>query len=75
MHFAQIGHIQIADSPARNQPGTGEIHWSYLLNQIEAMNYTGYIGLEYIPAPDTLGSFGWLPAEKRIACSTSDLTF
>ncbi len=74
-HFAQIGHIQIADSPARNQPGTGEIHWSYLLRQIEALNYAGYIGLEYIPTPDTLGSFGWLPPDKRIACSTSDLIF
>ena len=72
-HFAQIGHIQIADSPARNQPGTGEIHWKYVFEQIEALNYTGYIGLEYIPTPDTAGSFGWLPAGKRISCSVSDL--
>ncbi len=73
-HFAHIGHIQIADSPARNQPGTGEINWKYLLGQLEALNYTGYIGLEYIPAPDTLGSFGWLPIEKRGSCSVADLT-
>jgi hydroxypyruvate isomerase len=72
-HFAHIGHIQIADSPARNQPGTGEINWKYLLGQVEALNYDSYIGLEYIPAPDTLGSLGWLPVEKRIACTTSDL--
>lgn len=72
-HFAHIGHIQIADSPARNQPGTGEINWKYLFGQIEALGYDGYIGLEYIPAPDTLGSFGWLPPEKRVTCTTTDL--
>lgn len=72
-HFAHIGHIQIADSPARNQPGTGEINWKYLLGQIEALHYDGYIGLEYNPAPDTLGSFGWLPIEKRGSCSVADL--
>ena len=72
-HFAHIGHIQIADSPARNQPGTSEINWKYLLAQIEAMNYDGFIGLEYIPAPDTLGSFGWLPKDKRVTCAASDL--
>ena len=72
-HFTHIGHVQIADSPARNQPGTGEINWKYLLGQLESMNYGGYIGLEYIPAPDTLGSFGWIPAPHRVSCATSDL--
>ena len=72
-HFAHIGHIQIADSPARNQPGTGEINWKYLLSQIEILNYDGYIGLEYIPAPETQSSFGWLPIEKRVSCSAADL--
>jgi hydroxypyruvate isomerase len=72
-HFARIGHIQVADSPARNQPGTGEINWKYVLGQLEASNYDGFIGLEYIPAPDTLGSFGWLPKDKRATCYTADL--
>jgi len=72
-HFAHIGHVQIADSPARNQPGTGEINWKYLLGQLESMNYSGYIGLEYIPVPDTLGSFDWIPAAHRVSCATSDL--
>jgi hydroxypyruvate isomerase len=72
-YFKHIGHIQIADSPARNQPGTGEINWKYVLGQIDALNYDGYIGLEYIPAPDTLGSFGWLSKENRITCDVSVL--
>ena len=72
-HFKHIGHIQIADSPKRNQPGTGEINFNYVLGQLEALNYDGFIGLEYIPEPDTLGSFGWLPKEKRTTCTTADL--
>src|SRR3712207_7312704 len=26
-HFDMVGHIQIADSPGRGEPGTGEIHY------------------------------------------------
>ena len=72
-HIAQIGHVQVADSPSRNQPGTGEINWKYLLGQLEALNYDGYIGLEYNPVPNTLASFGWLPADKRVLCSAANL--
>lgn len=74
-HIAPIGHIQVADSPNRNQPGTGEINWTYLLNQLEVLNYDGYIGLEYSPAPNTLASFGWLPTNNRVFCNTADLIF
>lgn len=73
-NFAHIGHIQIADSPTRNQPGTGVINWKYLLGQLETLNYQGYIGLEYNPVPNTLASFGWLPSEKRVSCTSGELT-
>ncbi|MBN1922972.1 MAG: TIM barrel protein [Anaerolineae bacterium] len=72
-HHDTIGHIQIADSPARHQPGTGEIAWRFVLGELEALGYEGFIGLEYIPVPDTLASLQWLPADKRGACSTADL--
>jgi hydroxypyruvate isomerase len=74
-HIAHIGHVQVADSPARNQPGTGEINWRFVFSQLETLNYDGYIGLEYIPAPNTLASFSWLPTGKRFSCSTGDLIF
>jgi hydroxypyruvate isomerase len=74
VHRGAIGHIQIADSPGRHQPGTGEIAWRFVLGEIEALGYTGFIGLEYIPLHDTLTSLQWLPADKRRACSTADLT-
>jgi hydroxypyruvate isomerase len=59
-HFARIGHIQIADNPGRHQPGTGEINFPFLFRRLDELSYPGYIGLEYVPAPDTTGSFGWL---------------
>jgi hydroxypyruvate isomerase len=59
-HLARIGHIQIADNPGRHQPGTGEINFPFLFRRLDELNYSGYIGLEYVPAPDTTGSLGWL---------------
>ena len=59
-HLARIGHIQIADNPGRHQPGTGEINFPFLFRRLDELNYPGYIGLEYVPTPDTAGSFGWL---------------
>ena len=59
-HAARIGHIQIADNPARHQPGTGEINFSFVLKEIDAMGYDGFVGLEYIPHPDSSSSFGWI---------------
>lgn len=58
--LARIGHIQIADNPGRHQPGTGEIHFPFLFRRLDELGYSGYVGLEYVPTPDTLGSLGWL---------------
>jgi hydroxypyruvate isomerase len=59
-NLEHIGHIQIADNPGRHQPGTGEINYQYLLEAIDRIGYPGYVGLEYIPDPDTKASLGWL---------------
>lgn len=55
-----IGHIQIADNPGRHQPGTGEINYNFLLHELDRMGYEGYVGLEYIPTPDTPTSLNWV---------------
>ena len=47
MHLVE--HIQIADLPGRNEPGTGEIDWATLLADLRALGYTGPFGLEYRP--------------------------
>ncbi|MCA1719374.1 MAG: TIM barrel protein [Actinobacteria bacterium] len=65
-HFDHIGHVQIADSPERGEPGTGEIRFPYVLGALEEFGYDGYVGLEYGPTTETTeDSLGWLPRELR----------
>jgi hydroxypyruvate isomerase len=65
-HIGEIGHVQIADSPARGEPGTGEIRYPYVLAVLEDLGYDGYVGLEYNPTTEqTEESLGWLPSELR----------
>lgn len=54
-----IAHIQIADVPARNEPGTGEIGWTYVFNRIDGLGYEGWVGCEYRPAGETKAGLGW----------------
>jgi hydroxypyruvate isomerase len=58
--FTWIGHVQIADSPHRNEPGTGEINYPYVLAAIDDVGYDGWVGLEYRPANGTERSLRWL---------------
>jgi hydroxypyruvate isomerase len=58
--FPLIGHVQIADVPARNEPGTGELNWSFVFKRADAMGYDGWIGCEYRPAGDTIEGLSWI---------------
>ena len=65
-HVGMIGHVQVADSPGRGEPGTGEIRYPYVLGVLEKLGYDGYVGLEYNPTTETTEeSFDWLPKELR----------
>ena len=59
-HLATIGHMQIADTPGRHEPGTGEIHYGFLFDFIDASGYGGWIGCEYKPRTTTSDGLGWL---------------
>ena len=64
-NVANIGHIQIADSPARNEPGTGELSWEFIFDQIDNSGYSGWVGLEYKPSRgDTDASLAWTEAYR-----------
>jgi hydroxypyruvate isomerase len=63
--FGYIGHIQIADVPGRNQPGSGEIYYPEIFRTLSRLKYPGYIGLEYRPSLETDASLEWLPREHR----------
>ncbi len=58
-HMPVIAHMQIADVPARNEPGTGEIGWSYLFRRMDELGYQGWVGCEYRPAGETVAGLGW----------------
>jgi hydroxypyruvate isomerase len=58
-HLARIGHIQLADNPGRNEPGTGEINYPFLFAHLDRIGYAGWIGCEYKPATSTDAGLGW----------------
>lgn len=72
-HIGMMGHIQVADSPERHEPGTGEIHYAHVLAAFDELDYQGYIGLEYNPATDSEASFSWLPANRYGPLAVSKL--
>ncbi|WP_395344443.1 TIM barrel protein [Ningiella sp. W23] len=47
--FDQVAYIQLADSPDRNQPGTGEVAYGRVLTRLRELGYSGYIGAEFFP--------------------------
>ena len=58
-HVDKIGHMQLADTPGRHEPGTGEINYPFLFAHIDKIGYQGWIGCEYRPAGDTEAGLGW----------------
>jgi hydroxypyruvate isomerase len=60
-NLPKIAHIQLADNPGRNEPGTGEINYPFLFDYIDKLGYSGWIGCEYKPKTDTVAGLGWLP--------------
>lgn len=64
-HTARTGHVQIADHPGRNEPGTGGLSLDRWLLDLESAGYAGWVGLEYKPSTNTASAFDWLPRERR----------
>ena len=58
-NLARIAHVQLADNPGRNEPGTGEINYPFLFDHLDKIGYRGWIGCEYKPRTTTLEGLGW----------------
>ena len=58
-NLARIAHLQLADNPGRNEPGTGEINYPFLFAFLDKIGYEGWIGCEYKPAAATEAGLGW----------------
>ena len=59
-----IRHIQIADTPGRHEPGSGEIGYPQLFRLLDALGYAGWVGCEYLPSTTTEASLAWLAAAR-----------
>ena len=58
-YLPRIGHVQLADNPGRNEPGSGEINYAFLFAHLDRIGYGGWIGCEYKPATSTEAGLGW----------------
>ena len=58
-NLGAIRHVQIADNPGRNEPGTGEIRYDFVLAELDRLGYTGWVGCEYKPLTTTEAGLGW----------------
>jgi hydroxypyruvate isomerase len=59
-HLSRIGHVQLADNPGRNEPGTGEINYDFLFAHLDRIGYSGSVGCEYKPADTTEAGLAWM---------------
>jgi hydroxypyruvate isomerase len=64
-HRHLIEHVQIADVPGRHEPGTGQQPIPAFLEQLDALGYSGAVGLEYRPTAATDDALAWLPRARR----------
>jgi hydroxypyruvate isomerase len=55
-------HYQIANPPDRGEPDEGELNHRWLLQQIDASGFAGYVGCEYRPRAGTVAGLKWAPA-------------
>lgn len=65
-NLAKIAHVQLADNPGRNEPGTGEINYHYLFKFLDEIDYKGWVGCEYKPKTTTGEGLSWLKLHNVI---------
>lgn len=64
-HAARIRHIQFADVPGRQEPGSGELDFQRIFETIDNAGYEGYLGAEYLPSGMTSDSFSWFEGYRQ----------
>ena len=61
-YAALTRHYQIASPPDRGEPDEGDLNYRWLLQQIDASGYKGWVGCEYKPRRSTVDGLGWAAA-------------
>ena len=57
--FPQVGHVQIAAVPSREEPDAGEINFPAVFDALDRLGYAGWVGCEYKPRGRTEDGLGW----------------
>lgn len=66
--YPYCGHMQIGNTPGRNEPGAGELNFDYIFRTMQALGWDRWIGCEYTPSTTTLESIGWhIPFQRKTA--------
>jgi hydroxypyruvate isomerase len=63
-----VDYVQIADSPGRGEPGSGEVDWPARLAVLRDSGYAGPIGLEYFPTVESTASLAYI---KNVAATVA----
>lgn len=64
---SRIAHVQIADNPGRQEPGTGEINYNTIFKALDEAGYSGWVGAEYKPKAATSAGLGWFDVWRNRA--------
>jgi hydroxypyruvate isomerase len=61
-YAALTRHYQIANPPDRGEPDAGDLNYAWLLKEIDASGYKGWVGCEYKPRRGTVEGLAWTKA-------------
>lgn len=59
-----IGHVQFADHPGRNEPGTGETDLATAFRLLRSLGYDDAVSAEYHPSGRTEAGLGWMASAR-----------
>ena len=63
-HTDRIGHVQLADSPGRGEPGSGALDLPAIGAALRAAGYRGSVAAEYKPTRETALTLEWLDGRE-----------
>ncbi|MCU1421038.1 MAG: Hydroxypyruvate isomerase [Microbacteriaceae bacterium] len=61
-----IGHVQLADTPGRGEPGSGTIDFAAVLDALSDGGYDGAIAAEYVPTTRTVDTLAWVATTPHV---------
>ncbi|WP_263262405.1 2-oxo-tetronate isomerase [Pseudomonas sp. RIT-PI-S] len=66
--FTDVGHIQIAGVPDRQEPDAqNEVNYPFMFQLIDQLGYSGWVGCEYRPRGNTSEGLQWLRGWQALA--------